>query len=272
MSDDPRAFESIFKLKPSKSTYIACFGPKEHGKSELIQRFFASYPYHGLLMDITGDADPDGEFTLPITPELRQLAAELGAMDDPSLDGLYDFRARVRKAWTQDGKYAYVKYRVEASFLPKDWLERSDDFIGLAYLMGYCFIWLDEIDDEAPSNATPRWTRQSLRQGRHEHLFMGMAGPRPAGLDPNVLNQADIVTIHGQLHELDVSRMAQQLGLSEAELTELMRAIKAEDRDGIEVRPFIVFIKKSHELFFVPPLPPRPEPAPAFVLASGRGR
>ena len=92
-------------------------------------------------------------------------------------------------------------------------------------------------------------------------------GPDRPELKPNVLNQADIVTIHGQLHPLDVTRMAQQLGLSEAELTEFMRKIKAEDRDGVDVRPYLVFIKKSHELFFVPPLPPRPEPAPAAILA-----
>jgi len=267
VSDDPRASEGLFKFNPSKSTYVACFGPKNAGKSELIQRFFASYPYNGLLMDITGDADPDHDFTLPIPPALRELAVELGSMSDPSIDSMYDFRARVRQAWLNDGEYRFAKYRVEPSYLPKDWLERSDDFIGLAYLMGYCFDWLDEINDEAPANQTPRWTRQSLRVGRHEHLFMGMAGPRPANLDPNVLNQADIVTIHGQLHQIDVKRMAQQLSISEADLFSLMRELVPEERDGIEVSPFLVYEKKTRSLYLVPALPPRPAPRPAAVVA-----
>ena len=270
MSDDPRESEGLFRFNPSKSTYIACFGPKNAGKSELIQRFFASYPYNGLLMDIAGDADPEHEFTLPIPPALRSLAEELGSMDNPSLDSLYDFRARVRAAWLNEGEYRFAKYRVEPSYLPKDWLERSDDFLGLAYLMGYCFDWLDEINDEAPANQTPRWTRQSLRVGRHEHLFMGMAGPRPKGLDPNVLNQADIVTIHGQLHAIDVKVIAQQFALSEAALFKLMEELKPAERDGVEVTPYLVFEKKTRQLYLLPPLPPRPEARPPATLARAR--
>lgn len=250
---------TLFDLDPNKSTYISSWGPKGTGKSELNTRFFMSYPYNGLLMDMTGDVDPNHEFTRPFTPELHRLAMELNESDQTDVGSFAEFRARLMQAWYQKGKVGYPKYRLEPSYLSKEWLEDSDAYIGLAYLVGDCFTFLDEVNDEAPANRTPRWTRQSLRMGRHQNLTMGMAGPRPSGLDPNVLNQSDLVTIHGQLHEIDVRRMAQQLHTSDQEFLDAIAMLKTEVRDGIDVSNFLVFKKKTRELFLMDPLPPREE-------------
>ena len=258
---------SIFRLDPARGSFISSFGPKGSGKSELITRFFSSYPYNGLMMDFTGDLDPRHEFTIPLTPRLHQLARELGEMREPSLGSFDRFRSELRDAWTDGGRYRFAKYRLEPSFLSDDWLKRTDDYVGLAYMTGHCFVFFDEIGEEAPVGRTPRWTRQSLRVGRHEQLSLGMAGPRPADLDPNVLNQADIVTIHGQLHELDVARMARQLHLKQDQLSSLMSELTVEERDGVELHSFIAYVKKTREIFLLPPLPPRPAPRPAVKLA-----
>jgi len=248
---------TLFDIDPNVSTFVSSFGPKGTGKSELNTRFFMAYPYSGLLMDMTGDVDPGHKFTRPFTAALHRMAAELDDSDETDVGAFAEFRARLIPEWFQQGKVGFPKYRLEPSYLSKDWLEKSDAYIGLAYLVGDCFIFLDEVNDEAPANRTPRWTRQALRMGRHQNLMMGMAGPRPSGLEPNVLNQADLVTIHGQLHEIDVRRMAQQLHMKDAEFLEAMAQIKPEMRDGIKVSNFIVFVKATHEIFLLPPLPPR---------------
>lgn len=246
----------VFQLSAKRGAYIASFGPKGTGKSELITRFFIRYPYHGLLLDYTQDIDPGHEFTRPLTPELHAMARRLYEMKSTSLDALYDFRVQLRSAWSPEG--GFVKYRYTPNFLADDWLKVEDAYVGLAYLMGHCFLFFDEIGEQAPVSRTPRWTRQDLRVGRHESLSNGMAGPRPADLDPNVLNQADLVTIHGQLHEIDVDRMAKQLHLKTRELQELVEQLgRPEIRDGVEVYPFIAYEKKTKEIHICPPLPPR---------------
>jgi hypothetical protein len=248
---------SLFHLDPNAGAYISSFGPKGTGKSELNTRFFMGYPYNGLLMDFTQDVDPHHQFTRPITNQLRDLAQQLYEMEKPTLDKLYTFRQKAKDAWTNNGEFRFAKYRVVPEYLSDDWLRQSDAYIGLAYLVGYCFIFLDEINEEAPAGRTPRWTRQSLRVGRHEGLSMGMAGPRPAELEPNVLNQADLVTLHGQLHERDVDRMARQLHIPTKLLLELLDSLEIEYRDGVKVCSFLAYKKDERHIFIMPPLPPR---------------
>lgn len=247
----------IFDLDPNRSTYISSWGPKGTGKSELNTRFFVAYPYNGFLMDTTGDVDPNNQFTIPLTRALHMLAHELSESEETNAAAFDEFRSRLIPEWYQQGKVRFPKYRLEPSFLSKDWLEDSDAYVGLSYLVGDCFQFLDEINELAPANRTPRWTRQSLRMGRHRNLTMGMTGPRPSGLDPNVLNQSDLVTIHGQLHEIDIRRMAQQLHSSDKEFLEAIAEIHPEERDGIEVSNFLVYNKRTKDLVLVPPLPPR---------------
>lgn len=250
--------QNIFKkLNPDKGSFVSSFGPKGTGKSELNTRLFISFPYNGLLVDFTRDVDPQHQFTMPMTPELRALARELEDWKGEDLSSLDDFSRRVKIAWTQNGKFRYAKYQVVPNFVSDDWLEKNDIYIGLAYLAGKCFIFLDEIGELAPASKTPRWTRIALRVGRHQQLSIGMAGPRPADLDTNVLNQSDMVTVHGQLHERDVSRMAKQLALSESQLLDLIDELRQEERDGVDVNGYLAYVKKTREIFVMPPLPPR---------------
>lgn len=259
MSDD-------FQFDPDKGTFLASFGPKGTGKSELNTRLFKDYPYNGLLIDFTQDVDKHHEFTEPITPELQKLAAELGAMREEAernktdLPDLGSFTGQLLETWRGDPPRRYRKYRIVPNFVAKNWLQRSDDFVGLAYLIGHSAVFLDEIGEQAPAHRTPPWTRQMLRVGRHQHCSMFMAGPRPTDLDPSVLNQADVVTVHGQLHELDVKRMAKHLHLSDVELMRLinnLQRFKRADSPEQGVGEFLAYFKASRELGLCDPLPPR---------------
>jgi DNA helicase HerA-like ATPase len=252
---DERDTSSVFRIDPHKGAFVSSFGPKGFGKSEFITRYTIGYPFNALVMDITEDVDPQHTFTRPFTQELHELARELDDIKEQSTGTLEEFAPRVRAAWSPEGRP--VKYRLVPQFHQKGWLEKSDLYIGLAYLVGRCFIHLDEIDDEAPANQTPRFTELALRLGRHRELSMGMAGPRPADISPLVLNQSDIVTIHGPLHELDIKRMAMQLHLSTSELSTLISELEVSYRDDVKVSSYLAFIKDTRELLIMPPLPPR---------------
>lgn len=247
-------FAPDFKFNPDRGAWLASFGPKGSGKSELSTRLLRSFPYDAMLIDHTGDVDPHHDFTEPLTAELARLAVSLRDADgsDASTEGL---AVQVREAWRHDGQRH--KYRYIPNYLERGWLETTDLAIGLAYLLGQCCIHLDEVNDACPVGQTPRWTRLDLRMGRHRKLSNLMPGPRPSDLDPLVLNQADVVTIHGQLHELDVRRLAKHLHLRERELLALIESLQRFERDGVEVGEFLAYFKKDRELVIYPPLPPR---------------
>lgn len=246
-----------FRFDPDAGAYLASFGPKGSGKSELNKRLFVSYPYDGLLVDHTGDADPGYRWTEPLPPALEAIAARVVVEKGGEIPNQPGLEAEIAAAW-QGEKPGPHKYRHEPNYLADDWLERSDRVIGLAYLHGRCDIFLDEIDDAAPTNQTPRFTRLTLRMGRHRAISLGMAGPRPIGVDPLVLSQPDVVTIHGPLHERDLARLAAQFHMSTAELGRLIQ----------ELEPFgyLAFFKAEREIQVRPALPPperRPLPLPA---------
>jgi len=251
-------------IDPDSGVYIASFGPKGTGKSELATRLFGSYPYNGLVIDHTGDFDPEGKMTEELTPELRAIAVSIGA-NKKGLDELTDgeieqileaHRAAAIVAWRGDPPQRFRKYRYRPNFVADDWLERSDNVVALAYLVGHCAIVLDEVGEAAPANRTPRFTRQALAWGRHERLSMLMCGPRPAALDPLVLNQSDKITVHGQLHPLDVQRLSRHFGTSDRELASILESLQRfaradSPRDG--VGEFLVFSRNERDLAIYPP-------------------
>lgn len=257
-----------FQFDPDAGAYLSSFGPKGSGKSELATRLFASYPYNGLVIDHTGDFDPDGRMTEELPAALREIALsiqdvtdDLDEMSDAEIDGVLELhKAAAIEAWHGDPYKRYRKYRYVPNFMAKNWLERSDSVVALAYLVGHCAIVLDEVGSGAPSNRTPRFTRQALHMGRHQRISMLMPGPRPAELDPLVLNQSDVVTVHGQLHPLDIQRLAKHFGTSDRELASILESLQRfqrADSPDYGVGEFLVFFRQDRDLAIYPPLPPR---------------
>lgn len=255
-----------FRFDPDSGAYMSSFGPKGSGKSELAHRLFHTYPYNGLVIDHTGDFDPAGEMTEELSPDLKAIANSIGAQDldamtDEEIDSVLELhKAATIEAWRGDPPRRYRKYRYQPNFMAKDWLNRSDAVVALAYLVGHCAVVLDEVGLGAPANRTPRFTRQALHMGRHQRLSMLMPGPRPAELDPLVLNQSDVVTVHGQLHPLDIQRLAKHFGTNDRELASILESLQRFERadsprDG--VGEFLVFFRQERDLAIYPPLPPR---------------
>jgi hypothetical protein len=266
--DDDELAEASLRFDARKGGFLASFGPKGTGKSELSYRLFASYPYDALLLDVTGDVDPQHKLTEPLPRPLLEAAGTLldylaqlddggASLEDPA--AVAELTGRVHAAWHDDATNRPRRYRYVPNLLRKDWLTRLDAVLGLAYLHGRCCVFADEIGVIAPAGRTPPFMRAVLHMGRHRALSMLMPGPRPAGLDPLVLGQADVVTIHGQLHELDVRRLAEHLHLRDAELGRLLEGLQRYRRDGIEVGQFLAYFKVNRELVIFEPLPPRPK-------------
>lgn len=248
-----------FAFDPDKGAYIASFGPKGSGKTELNWRLFTSYPYDGLLIDATGDVDPEHRHTEPLPAELRAIARKLAVEKNAEPPSPEQFKEEIDEAWRGD-RPGPRKFRYVPNPLAQDWLDRSDLIVGLAFIHGRCDVFLDEIDDLAPAQQTPAWTRLTLRQGRHRQLSVGMTGPRPKGVDPLVIAQADVVTIHGPLHESDVVRLAAQFHMSTAELDRLIREL--------EKFGYLAFFPAEREIQVRPALPPPAHPRESAPLTA----
>jgi hypothetical protein len=257
-----------FRFDPDSGAYLSSYGAKGSGKSELAARLFATYPYNGLVIDHTGDFDPEGRMTEELSPDLKAIANQIGGMkndldemtDDEIDELLATYRAAAIEAWHGDPPQRYRKYRFRPNFMAKDWLDRSDNVVALAYLVGHCCVVLDEVGIAAPANRTPRFTRQALHMGRHQRLSMLMPGPRPADLDPLVLNQSDVVTVHGPLHPLDIQRLAKHFGTSDRELASILESLQHFERADSPlygVGEFLVYFQRERDLAIYPPLPPR---------------
>ena len=239
-----------FQLDPDKGAFVASFGAKGSGKSELNKRLFMAYPYDGLLIDHPGDADAEHRWTEPLPRELLALLPEIDELsraediDDAGLDAM---AAQIEEAW-RGGEPRYRKYRYRPNFLADNWLERTDRIIGLAYVKGKTCVLLDEAGKALPANATPKFTRTGLEVGRHRKLAMLMPGPRPTGIDPLGLSQPVVITIHSPLHQLDVKRLARAFDMSEVELGSELHQLGEYE--------YAAKFKTDPRLHIYPPLPP----------------
>jgi len=242
------AAEPGLELDPDAGAFVAIFGRKGSGKSELAKSYFQAYPYDRIVFDSNGDVDPEGKFTIRVGPgdfewptleqwaEMRRDNPELAAF--PSLLYEIDF--------TDDALMAGTR-------IPR-WLFLVDQVVKKAYHLGrpVC-IWLDEIGELAPAGRTPGNISQALHKGRHVSLALLMAGPRPTDIDVLVLSQADIVIMFDVPHDLDRERLAKHLALKRAELDPLLDNL--EPHGEVEgVTGYLAFFAATRSLAIFPPL------------------
>lgn len=218
----------LFTFDPDRGCWWTAVGEKGSGKSDLTLRLAEAYPYDVLLIDSNGDVDPQHRWTEPMP---RPLPA----------------------AWPEPAEgRRFRRLRYVPAILDDDWVEQADEAIGLAYRRGYCHVHVDEAGDHFPANALPRWSRVALRWGRHRHLSLGMPMPRPAEVSPLTLSQADVISMHSQLHELDVARLARYVRCRDRELEGLLAELDEDRHD------FLAYHKRSRSLLACDGLPPRP--------------
>lgn len=224
----------LFALDPDKSSVVAAFGRKGTGKSYLSTMLFEAYPYDRLLIDNTGDVDPGFSFTSPWPYPEDQ-------WPDPPEQGQ-------RGSWRLRPNHRTPPEKRGATTAPQ-WRWDIDDALGFAMDHGRVAVQVDEVGETFPVGKTLPMGDDMLHTLRHRNVSLFAAGPRPVGLDPLVLTQADLVAMFNLPHEIDVRRLAATLGLPDDELYGLIRGLDAEAHE------FLLFDQNHHELYHCDPLP-----------------
>jgi hypothetical protein len=234
------AAEPSLVLDPDEGAYVSIFGRKGSGKSELAKSYFRAYPYDRIVIDSNGDIDPGSEFTFPVVAGFTWPTLEAWAQmreHDPSLSPYPSLRYEID--FTDDAK-------VPGTQIPH-WLWLVDQVVKQACALDrpVC-IWLDEVGELAPAGRCSGNILQALHKGRHIHLTLLMAGPRPVGVEVLVLSQADLACFFEMPHELDRQRASAHLAIPIDELAGIL--------DNLEEHGYMVFFAASRTIVIMPPL------------------
>jgi len=184
------------QLDPHKAIQVAVVGKKGSGKTELAWLLFESYPFDRVLVDPNQDIQVDPETTEDLEEPIptRWPGQTVEALDE-------------RRERRQRRTLRYVP-----DFGSPEYREELDRAVGLAYGHPRTLLFVDEAHEAAPAGRTPPHMRRALRQGRHRHLSMILATPRPVTVDPLVLSQADWVYVFKLPNPNDRKRVAETIG------------------------------------------------------------
>lgn len=240
-----------FVLDPDKGAFVSAFGPKDYGKSHLCELYFRAYPYDRLVIDANDDVDLEGAYTTtapPIAFDLVKVAPNQ-----------YDARV-LHEFWPEPegGLYASVRYPIDQ--LDPFWLEKAVAVCWhVAKLKSFSdptrprpkCIWIDEIGEIAlAGGACPGKVNQLLHKGRHDKLTFLLAGPRPSGVNPLVLSQADLVALFSCPHELDRDRLAGTLGFRREQRQELDSLL-----DNLDAHQYVAYLSRDRSVAEMPAVP-----------------
>lgn len=199
------SFTSRGTLDIADGRIIDCFGKKRSGKSVLAKLLYQSFPGDKLVIDVAGDDGPPGDFN--ISGQLTELP--------PEWDSTW-------AKHSDDGK----RLPVSVNFTPDPgsptYADDIDHVVGLALRHGMklrkegqkstCCLLIHEIGRVAPANQTHANMKRLLEHNRHYGVTMIMCGPRPATIDPLVIQQADIIYTFELMNEDDRERLAKNMG------------------------------------------------------------
>jgi hypothetical protein len=216
-------------IDPTKNQIVLAVGRKGSGKSISARTMFRSWPGSDrVVLDVTGDAHPGADLA-PIT-----LPREAGAL--PRLDP--DRGPQVYR-WIPDTRSA--TYR--------DDLDRAIG-LGLFPKDRPVLIWIDEAGEVFPANRVGPHGRTALHQSRHHNLSMLLCCPRPMGIDPLCIAQADRVLMYDVPHPADRERLAQNIGISPRTLSTELTTTKKRGPYW-----YLMYVAAEDQLYRCPPLP-----------------
>jgi hypothetical protein len=193
------SFDRSGRLDPSRGMIVACVGKKRSGKSIMALTLARSWPRDLVVLDIAGDDGPAG-------PEVIDLS---GAADE---------LPRRWPEWRRDDRRPMIVRYAPDSGSPTH-TDDMDAVVGLAWSHGDCALLVHEMGVLAPANRTPPNVRRVLMHNRHRGLTLIMAMPRPQGVDPLAIAQADLLYVFDLPNKRDRERVAETIGWDTAELT-----------------------------------------------------
>jgi hypothetical protein len=231
---------------PAGSLYVFLSGRKGSGKSHIARRWFDSYPYDRLVVDITHDLRNDlRRDGVPFRElDLDVLPARLAGPADPD-----DAAAQTWLVCPDMGS--------------PTWWDDTDRALGLALGRGPMLIWVDEYGTVTRAGKTGPNMRRILHHGRHDRLSLLLCCPRPIDVDPLGIAQADLIYTFRTPQVYDRQRVADTTGVD--------RGLFDETNAALGEHEYMLYDARTDTLSHMPALPSRrrglaslpPVPAPA---------
>lgn len=200
-------FDEQGRIDPHAGRIITCVGKKGSGKSVYGLTLFASYPGDRIVLDIAGDDGPVGEDVMDLHGTLHELP---GSWPEHWRDG----ERRMTLRYVPDpGSPTY--------------LADLDHVVGLAIRHGECCLLVHEMGRLCPVNRTPPNTSRALEHGRHGGATTQIyCGPRSQGVDPLLLQQADLIVVFELQARADRKRIAENIGWDVNEFDQLVQELR----------------------------------------------
>jgi hypothetical protein len=209
----PGTFNKDGELEFSDGLIITCVGKKKSGKSVMGLLVFQSYPRDRVVVDVAGDDGPVREFDgRVVNPDVFDVE---GTVDE--------LPRRWPEHWRNEERPMTLRYVPDAG--SATFLEDMDAVVGLALAHGDCAILIHEVGRVAPAGRTPPHMSRLLQHNRHRGVTAILCGPRPKGIDPLVMSQADLVYVFALPNMLDRQRIAENISWNQADFDLAVRRL-----------------------------------------------
>jgi len=223
------------ELDPDRGGIVFVCGKKGSGKSWLCRSYFDAYPFDRIVIDPNGDLDlpPD---TIRLIPPIPQVASLPGGEYPPP-----------PAPWPFDE----LGHRVTLHYVPDlnspDWEDALNAVVLLAFARGRCLLWVDEIVRAAAANRVLPAMDLTLQQFRHRDEVVLLAGPRPVGIAPLCITQADLAVFFKLRGIHDRKRVSELLGIPMETVDALLM--------NLERFHFVAYDDRAEVILLCPPLP-----------------
>jgi hypothetical protein len=216
--------ETSLQIDPDGTPlFLDFWGRKNSGKSHLASIYVRSWPYDALIINNTGDVDPNYEWSTP-WPGGEELVERLP-------NGRYLYRA----PWPQHPEgVATVKWNLTPNHRDPHWRYKADAAIAAFHDAGDKRLYpaalprllmVDEIGELAGPGDVGPGLDVVLHQGRHNLDWCVFCGPRPMNVATLVIVQADRLHVFKLPAAQDRQRIAREFGVDEAALTDTLQRL-----------------------------------------------
>jgi hypothetical protein len=216
--------ELDLSLDAEEANLLGFWGRRGCGKSRAARYFFDSYPFDRIVIDPNGDMEVPGAIELvPPIPKIPTL--ENGRYQPAPAPWPWDELGRVTLHYVPD-------------LSDEDERANTDDVVRLAFARGRCFLLVDEAMRVAQANRVLPAMDLTLQQFRHRDETIALCGPRPVGIEPLCITQADLTFLYRMRGIQDRKRIAEVTGLDLDLVSGLLmnlprfESVVLDDRDG----------------------------------------